>query len=54
MTTYDDLMARLAALDKEAQEIAGPSITLPAVAAALASVPDEDEDDPDNILDPRD
>lgn len=44
MTTYDEIIARLAALDKTAQEIAGPSITPPAVAAALESVPDEDEE----------
>jgi hypothetical protein len=55
MTTYDEIIARLAALDKAAQEIAGPSITPAAVTAALMGAPDETpSDDPDEIMDPRD
>ena len=46
MPTYDETIARLAALAAEAERIAGPSITPPAVAAAIASVPEgTDEDD---------
>ena len=41
---YDEIIDRLAALDKEAQAIAGPSITPPAVAAAIEAVPDDDEE----------
>ena len=44
MPTYDETIARLAALAAEAERIAGPSVTPPAVAAAIATVPDEDEE----------
>lgn len=54
-TKYDEILDRLREMDKEYQRINGPqAITTPAVRGALRTAEPDEDNDPDNILDPRD